>query len=66
VVTLVSARWSDRLRLAAGEERSVEVPIGSDSGAALVTFSSSAGFRPGDANPGSRDTRFLGAWVAIQ
>jgi hypothetical protein len=66
VVTLVSAGWSDSLRLAAGEERSVEVPIGRDSGAALVTFSSSAGFRPGDVTPGSRDTRFLGAWIAIQ
>ncbi|MEO7271997.1 MAG: hypothetical protein ABIX28_17005, partial [Vicinamibacterales bacterium] len=66
VVTLVSAEWSDTLRLAAGEERSVEVPIGRDSGAALVTFTSSAGFRPGDVTAGSRDTRFLGAWVAVQ
>ncbi len=66
VVTLVSAGWNDRLRLAAGEERSVEVPIGRDSGAALVTFTSSTGFRPGEVNPGSRDTRFLGAWVALQ
>jgi hypothetical protein len=52
--------------LAAGEERSVEVPIGRESGAALITFTSAAGFRPGDANPGSRDTRFLGAWIAIK
>ena len=66
VVTLSSAAWSDTLRLAAGEERRVEVPIARDSGAALVSFTSASGFRPGDVNPGSRDTRFLGAWVAIR
>jgi len=66
VVTLSSAAWSDSLRLAAGEERRVEVPVGRDSGAALVSFTSASGFRPGDVNPGSRDTRFLGAWVAIE
>ena len=66
VVTLASAAWRESLRLAPGEERGVEVPIGRDSGAALVTFTSASGFRPGDVNPGSRDTRFLGAWVAIR
>ncbi|HUR35263.1 MAG TPA: hypothetical protein VM032_15775, partial [Vicinamibacterales bacterium] len=66
VVTLLSAGWSDSVRLAAGEERSVEIPIGRDSNAALVTFTSSTGFRPGDVNAGSRDTRFLGAWIAVQ
>jgi hypothetical protein len=66
VLTLASAAWRDSLRLAAGEERRVEVPVGRDSGAALVSFTSASGFRPGDVNPGSRDTRFLGAWVAIE
>ena len=65
-VALASGAWSDTLRLAAGEERSVNLPVGRDSGAALVSIRSSSGFRPGDVTPGSRDTRFLGAWVAIR
>jgi hypothetical protein len=66
VVALSTGAWNDSLRLAPGEERSVDVPIGRDRGAALVGVTSSSGFRPGDVNPGSRDTRFLGAWVAIR
>ena len=68
-VTLQSGAWSDTLRLSAGEERSVDVPLdvsGRASGAALVTFDVSAGFRPASADPASRDTRFLGVWVKMQ
>jgi hypothetical protein len=32
----------------------------------LVTFDAAAGFRPNAVDPSSRDTRFLGVWVAIE
>jgi hypothetical protein len=65
-VTLRSGAWTETLRLAAGEERRVEVPVDRSSGAALVTFDVSSGFRPSAADPASRDTRFLGAWVKVE
>jgi hypothetical protein len=34
-------------------------------GATMLTFTVAAGFRPSEADPKSRDTRFLGVWVKI-
>ena len=66
VVTVRSRAWSETLRLAPGEERRIDVPLDVAAGAALVTFDSSAGFRPAAADRSSRDTRFLGAWVRVE
>ena len=61
-----SGAWSETLRLAPGEERRVDVPIDPSRGAALVTFQVTSGFRPNEADPTSRDTRFLGAFVRLE
>ena len=66
VVVARSGAWSEALRLAPGEERHVDVPIDPSRGAALVTFQVTSGFRPNEADPTSRDTRFLGAFVRLE
>jgi hypothetical protein len=63
VVTLQSGGWREEIAMQAGEERRVDVPIDAPRGAALVTIRSSAGFRPSQVDPASRDTRFLGVYV---
>lgn len=63
VVTLESGRWREELTLQGREERRIDVPIDASRGAALLTIRSSAGFRPSEVDPGSRDTRFLGVFV---
>ena len=68
-VMVQSGAWSETLRLSAGEERRLDVPMGPPTrsgSAALVTFDVSAGFRPGAADPASRDTRFLGVWIRVE
>jgi hypothetical protein len=62
---LRSAEWYQDLALAPGEERTVEVPLAAAGSAALVRFESSAGFRPSEMEPGSRDHRYLGVWVRV-
>jgi hypothetical protein len=62
-ITLESGRWREELRLTPGEERLVHVPLAPGQRAALVTVTTSAGFRPSETTPGSRDDRFLGVWV---
>jgi hypothetical protein len=51
---------------APGEERHVAVPIDPSRRAALLTITSSAGFRPADHDPASRDGRYLGVWVKLE
>lgn len=63
VVTLESGSWRDALTLQPGEERRVDIPIDGSRGSALVSIRSSAGFRPSEVDPASRDTRFLGVYV---
>ena len=53
------------LEFAPGEERRLAVPLEPSRGAALVTITTTAGFRPADRDPSSRDGRFLGVWVAV-
>jgi hypothetical protein len=65
-VTLSSGDWREHLRLAPGEERSVDVPIDPRKGAAAVTFDVAAGVRPSASDAASRDTRFLGVWVRLE
>jgi hypothetical protein len=64
-VTFESGQWREALTLTPGEERTVKVPIAPGSPAALVRMTSASGFRPSEAVPGSRDQRFLGAWIKV-
>ena len=65
-VSLQAGTWRVDLDLAPGEARYLDVPLDATRGAALVTFSISAGFRPSEVEPGSRDHRFLGVWVTLK
>ena len=62
-VTLASGNWKDEFAMAAGEERRIDVPIDASSQSSLLRIRSSAGFRPSEADPNSRDNRFLGVFV---
>jgi hypothetical protein len=64
-VTFESASWRDEMSLGPGEERRVQVPIDHQRGAALLTVTTSAGFRPSAEDPKSRDDRFLGIYVKL-
>jgi hypothetical protein len=64
-VTVASGQWHEDLTLAAGEERRLQIPLVPGRGAALVTVTTSAGFRPSESVAGSRDERFLGVWMKI-
>jgi hypothetical protein len=61
--TLESGQWREALTLEPGEERHLRIPLGPGQRAVLVTATSSSGFRPSESTPGSRDDRFLGAWI---
>jgi hypothetical protein len=65
-VTIEAGAWRRQFAMAPGEERQVVVPIDAARGAALVTIGSSAGFRPAEADPASRDTRYLGVYIRIE
>ena len=62
-LTLEAGQWREELTLAPGEERRVQVPVAPGQRAALVTATTTSGFRPSEATPGSKDDRFLGVWV---
>jgi hypothetical protein len=64
-IALVSGEWRVQVTLAPGEERRVDVPLDPLRGAALVRITSTAGFRPSEADPTSRDTRYLGVYVKV-
>lgn len=64
-LTLSSGQWRETITLAAGEERRLDVPVAPGQPAALVTASSTSGFRPSEHDPKSRDERFLGVWVKL-
>jgi len=61
---VVSGSWHQTVALAPGETRDLQVPMDASRGAALVQLRSSSGFRPSE--QGSRDSRFLGAWVRLK
>lgn len=64
-VTIESGGWRQDLALHPGEERGVDIPLDPSRGSALTRIRSSAGFRPSEVDPHSRDTRFLGVFVRI-
>jgi hypothetical protein len=62
-VIVASGQWREELTLEPGEERQIGIPLAPGASAALVTITTTSGFRPSEAVPGSRDERFLGVWV---
>jgi hypothetical protein len=64
-VTFESGSWREAMSLAPGEERRVHVPIDRQRGAALLSMTTSAGFRPSAVDPKNRDDRFLGVYVKL-
>jgi hypothetical protein len=64
-VTLESGSWREAMSLAPGEERRVQLPIDRQRGAALLSVTAAAGFRPSAVDPKSRDDRFLGVYVKV-
>lgn len=64
-VVLESGEWREELHLGPGEERRVHVPVDTQRGAALLSISSAAGFRPSEADPQNRDERLLGVWIQV-
>jgi hypothetical protein len=62
-VRLESGNWREEIALKAGEERRIDVPIDASTRSALVRIRSESGFRPSEADPNTRDTRFLGVYV---
>jgi hypothetical protein len=64
-VLIETGSWRDGARLGPGEERRIEVPLDHRRGATVLKFTTSAGFRPSDSDPKSRDDRFLGVWVKV-
>jgi hypothetical protein len=65
-VVLESGSWREEMQLGAGEQRRITVPIEPQRGAALLTVTTTAGFRPSAADPRSRDDRFLGVWIRVE
>jgi hypothetical protein len=59
----MSAAWQQMLRLAANDERIVQVPTSPASRLTPLTVAVSNGFRPADVDEGSDDRRLLGVWI---
>jgi hypothetical protein len=64
-VTLEYGGRREELALKPGEERRIDVPTDPAGGSALVRIKSSAGFRPAEADPRSRDSRWLGVYGRV-
>jgi hypothetical protein len=64
-VTLTTPRWSERLELVPGVTREVRVPSIPDERLVPLTITTSSGFVPAEVQPGNRDRRLLGCWVAV-
>src|SRR5262245_1417084 len=66
VVTIDSAGGQQEYAMKPREERTVEVPVDSRTGAAIVRVKSAAGARLSDLEPGNLDFRLLGCWIQVQ
>jgi hypothetical protein len=63
---LVEGGWREALSLSPGQERELSVPIDPRRGRAALRIRSASGFRPADVDAGSKDTRYLGVWIAVR
>jgi hypothetical protein len=64
-VVIRAGRWADTLRLAAREERLIDVPL-TRATATLLSVAVDRGFRPALAEPGNLDYRNLGCWIELK
>ena len=65
-VVLMSGIWRREIRMNPGEEQLIDVPVDAERGGAVLQVETSAGFRPAEQDPASRDQRFLGLWVRVE
>jgi len=65
-VVMESGSWRQEMQLGPGESRQIVVPAANPPGTALLTVTTSAGFRPSAVDPKSRDDRFLGLWIQVE
>lgn len=65
-VTIDSAGVQQEYPMKPREERTVDLPVDSGTGAAIVRVKSAAGARPSDVEPGNLDLRLLGCWIQVQ
>lgn len=63
-VTLASGTWQQSWILDAGETRDVPLPAAALA-PAVLTVTSTAGFRPVEVDPSSSDMRMLGVWLEV-
>lgn len=64
-VSLAIGDWQESLSLTPGQQHALTLPP-SSSGVWELSIRSGAGFRPSEREPGSRDVRWLSAWIAIR
>ena len=65
-VTMQAGTSREEVRLAPGEERRLPLPFTTGMTSLRVRLSASDGFVPAQADPNSRDTRYLGVWVKVE
>jgi hypothetical protein len=66
VVQLEMNGEAHTLQLQPREELTLPVPIDTNRPGALITIQTASGFRPSEVEPGSTDSRLLGAWVEFR
>jgi len=66
VVTIDGAGGQQEYAMKPRDERTVDVPVDSRTGAAIVRVKSAAGARLSDLEPGNQDLRLLGCWIQVQ
>ena len=64
-VTIRHGSTEERVTLRPGESRPIRIPTSRPGGPQTVQIRTSAGFRPSDVDPKSRDQRFLGVYVVM-
>ena len=65
VVTVSTSRWSQRVDLSPGVTTKVVVPTNPGERFIPLSITSTDGFVPSELEPGSKDRRLLGAWIAF-
>ena len=65
-VVMESGSWRQEMQLGPGESARSSCRSTNPPGTALLTVTTSAGFRPSAVDPKSRDDRFLGLWIQVE